>query len=184
MINVQKILFHETLFIIQEISKVSIKEIWKKFAEELLNSIRNHLTVINEVAESTLYGRHVILANIEILEFDSRRLMYELRYPPNGIFVDKILQTKIMKSCREIKEDIVDILKNNGVEETFKIDIRGRLMNLLETCNEIQFCAKDLDQTLNIEEKLEIYHAIKTEFKSSGMFNNIKYILFFFIIFF
>src|ERR1043165_8407485 len=54
-INIQKILYHEILFIIEESSNEltpeddrSIKEVWKIFAERLQISIQNHLRTIRE----------------------------------------------------------------------------------------------------------------------------------------
>src|SRR2546430_5433587 len=79
-INIQKVLLHEILFIIQEISKestfmisddfMSIEEVWKIFAERLQLSIQKHLYKISEVAASTHYDRHLLLVGVDILEFD------------------------------------------------------------------------------------------------------------------
>ncbi|CAI2180938.1 10853_t:CDS:10 [Funneliformis geosporum] len=183
MINIQKIQFHEVLFIIQEISKVSInttiensvniKDVWKKFAERLQTSIRNHLITFKGVAESTHYGRHLLLINVEILEFDLKMLMYQLRYPPNesGV-VNKVLRTKIIENCVRIKESIAYIFKSDGynnAEETLKSGIHVRLENLSKNCDEVVICAENLSKTLSIEEKLDVHRAMKTEFQSSGM---------------
>jgi len=182
-INIQKILFHEILFIIQEISKtlvvkiensINVDEIWKKFAEKLQLSIQKHLIIIKEVAESTHYGRHLLLVNIEILEFHLKILKYQFRYPPNGSsVVDITLQTKIKENCEKILEGISDILRSDGyqsAEKTFKSGIHERLENLSRNCKEVKICAENLGKPLSNEEKLEIHRAMKTEFKRSGMF--------------
>ncbi|CAG8591908.1 3194_t:CDS:10 [Funneliformis mosseae] len=182
MINIQKIQFHEVLFIIQEISKkqinltlensVNIKDVWKKFAERLQTSIQDQLITFKGIAESTHYGRHLLLVNVEILEFDLKMIMYQLRYPPNesGV-VDKALRTKIIENCERIKESIADILKSEGynnAEETLKSGIHVRLENLSNKCDEVVICAENLSKTLSIEEKLDVHRAMNTEFQSSG----------------
>src|SRR5205085_3647528 len=63
-INIQKIIFDEILFIIQEISKestsndpINIKGGWSKLAESLQHSIQNNLNNMRKVAESCHYDR-------------------------------------------------------------------------------------------------------------------------------
>jgi hypothetical protein len=186
-IYIQKIMHNEILFIIQEVLKestptatinentLSIKEIWKKFIERLQFSIKNHLNTIGEIAESTLYNRHLLLVNIEILEFDLKLLIYQLRFSPNESTNDDAedLQERITEKREDIKKRIENILESQGYkdsEEKFKNNIHARLVNLLENCNEIENCDLNLNNTLSIEEILEIYQAIKTEFKSSSTF--------------
>ncbi|CAB4384074.1 unnamed protein product [Rhizophagus irregularis] len=183
-INIQKILYHEILFIIQELSKelspattlienvLNIKEIWKIFIERLQISIQNHLNTIREIAESTHYGRHLILVDVEILEFDIKLLRYQLRHPPNsnGI-ISKALQDRITRKCKDIETRIVQIAnssRHKNSEKEFKKDVHKRLVNLLESCNEVKTCAVNLNKTLSNEEKSEIYRAMKTEFRGSG----------------
>ncbi|PKY21705.1 hypothetical protein RhiirB3_525223 [Rhizophagus irregularis] len=183
-IYIQKIIHNEILFIIQEVLKestptatinentLSIKEIWKKFIERLQSSIKNHLNTIREIAESTLYSRHLLLVNIEILEFDLKLLIYQLRFSSNESTNDDAedLQERITEKREDIKKRIENILESQGYkdsEEKFKNNIHARLVNLLENCNEIENCDLNLNNTLSIEEILEIYQAIKTEFKSS-----------------
>lgn len=186
-IYIQKIIHNEILFIIQEVLKestptatinentLSIKEIWKKFIERLQSSIKNHLNTIREIAESTLYSRHLLLVNIEILEFDLKLLIYQLRFSPNESTNDNAedLQEKITEKRKDIKKRIENILESQRYkdsEEKFKNNIHARLENLLENCNEIENCDLNLNNTLSIEEILEIYQAIKTEFKSSSTY--------------
>ncbi|CAB5387849.1 unnamed protein product [Rhizophagus irregularis] len=184
-VNVQKILHREILFIIQELSKestptatvientLSIKEVWKKFIERLQLSINNHLNTIGEIAESTHYGRHLLLVNVEILEFDLILFTYQLRFSPNestDIDDTKSLQERITEKCEDIKKRIVNIIESQrykNSEEEFKSDIHARLVNLLENCNDIENWDVNSSDTLNIEELLEIHQATKTEFKSS-----------------
>ncbi|GBC46709.1 uncharacterized protein OCT59_017758 [Rhizophagus irregularis] len=185
-INIQKILHREILFIIQELSKestptasiientLSIKEVWKKFIERLQFSIYDHLNTIGEIAESTHYSRHLLLVNVEILEFDLKLLTYKLRFPSNEStdFDDtKALQERITEKCKDIKKRIINIIESQrykNTEEEFKNDIHSRLVNLVENCNEIENWDVNLTDTLNIEEILETHQAIKTEFRSSG----------------
>ncbi|CAB4484431.1 unnamed protein product [Rhizophagus irregularis] len=186
-INIQKILHHEILFIIQELSKeitsfiiisaenenvLSIKEVWKNFIERLQLSIQNHLNTIREVAESTHYGRHLLLVDVEILDFDLKLLRYQLRFPPNGSsVVGRALQERITEKCENIREriaNIIDSQRYKNSEEGFRDGLYKRLANLLENCNEVENCAMNLSRTLSIEEKLEIHRAMKSEFNSSG----------------
>ncbi|GBB88735.1 hypothetical protein RclHR1_15310002 [Rhizophagus clarus] len=180
-VNIQKILYNEVLFIIQELSKkstsspvviientLSIEVVWKKFIERLQISIRNHLNAIREIAESTHYGRHLLLANVEILEFDLKLLTYQLRFSPNG---NTDFQENIIEKVKDIKKCIANIIESQrykNSEEEFKNNIHARLANLLEDCNEVENCDVNLINALNIEERLEIHQAIKTEFKNSG----------------
>jgi hypothetical protein len=175
-VNIQKILHHEILFIIQELSKES-KEVWKNFIERLQSSIQEHLNTIRKVAESTHYGRHLLLVDVEILEFDLKLLEYQLRFPPNGI-VSKALQDKITEKCKDIKERIIIIIgsqRYENSEEGFKNDIHKRLRNLSKNCHEVEDYAHNLSTTLSIEEKLEIHQAMQTEFKTSGTNKNLFY---------
>ncbi|RGB37018.1 hypothetical protein C1646_66236 [Rhizophagus diaphanus] len=185
-VNIQKILHREILFIIQELSKestptatiientLSIKEVWKKFIERLQFSIYDHLNTIGEIAESTHYSRHLLLVNVEILEFDLKLLTYKVRFPPNEStdFDDtKAIQERITEKCEDIKKRIMNLIESQrykNSEEEFKNDIHLRLVNLLEYCNEIENWDVNLTDTSNIEEILETHQAIKTEFKSSG----------------
>ncbi|CAG8680153.1 14226_t:CDS:1, partial [Funneliformis mosseae] len=70
-VNLQKFLYNETLFIIQEISKAEkliatkIQEFWYKFALNLQLSIQKHLNTIKEVAVSAHYYRYLLLTNVE-----------------------------------------------------------------------------------------------------------------------
>ncbi|GBC01063.1 hypothetical protein RclHR1_04050006 [Rhizophagus clarus] len=183
-INIQKILHHEILFIIQELSKeltpttmlvenvISIREVWRNFIGRLQRSIQGHLNTIREIAESTHYGRHLLLVDIEILEFDLILLRYQLRFPTNrnGI-IDKPLQNRITRGCNDIKSRIMSIANNyrrKNFEMEFKKDIHQRLTSLLESCKEVEACAVNLNRTLSVEEKLEIHRAMKTEFRGAG----------------
>ncbi|GBB88387.1 hypothetical protein RclHR1_14960002 [Rhizophagus clarus] len=183
-INIQKILYHEILFIIQELSKESsltdmdiedtldIKEVWKKFIEKLQFSIQNHLNTIGEIATSSHYGRHLLLVNVEILEFDLKLLKYQLRFPPNenGV-ISKKLQEKITEKCQDIVKRIIDIKeseKYKNCENEFRKGIQKRLLNISKNCIEVEDCAINLSKKLSIEEKLEIHRAMKAEFKGSG----------------
>jgi hypothetical protein len=191
-VNIQKILHCEILFIIQELSNeststasiientLSIKEVWKKFIERLQFSIYDHLNTIGEIAESTHYTRHLLLVNVEILEFDLKLLTYKLRFPPTDFDDTKALQERITEKCEDIKKRIINIIESQrykSTEEEFKDDIHSRLVNLLENCNEIENWDVNLTDTLNIEEILETHQAIKTEFKSSGTYR-IHFIIF------
>ncbi|GES93124.1 P-loop containing nucleoside triphosphate hydrolase protein [Rhizophagus clarus] len=183
-INIQKFLHHEILFIIQELSKEStpsgitientlnIKEVWMKFIEKLQLSIKNHLNTIRETAESTHYGRHLLLADVEISDFDLKLLKYQLRFPPDGNnIVSRALQKRITEKCEDIKKCIADIIESQrfkNSDEEFRNSIRTRLVSLLENCNEVEECAVNLSRKLSTEEKLEIYRAMKSEFNSSG----------------
>ncbi|RIA89999.1 hypothetical protein C1645_805971 [Glomus cerebriforme] len=179
-INIQKILYHEILTIIKELPKesrplaikdegvMSIKEAWKNFAERIQLSIQRHLYTIREVAESTHYGRHLLLVSIEILEFDLKMLTYQLKNPRNGSFVDRALQARMIRKCEDIKKRTAEITKSYkhiSAEEP-ESDIYTRLETLWENCNKVETCAENWHS--NIEEKLEIHQAMTTNFKSSG----------------
>jgi hypothetical protein len=180
-------LHREILFVIQGLSKEStptamiientlnIKEIWKKFIERLQFSIYNHLNTIREIAESTYYGRHLLLVNVEILEFDLKLLTYQLRFPSNRVDT-KDLQKRVTEKCENIKERIENIIESQRYKnsEEFKDVIHMRLVNLLENCNKVENFDVNLSNTLNIKE-IKIHQAIKTEFKSSGTYQNSFY---------
>jgi hypothetical protein len=179
-INIQKILHHEILFIIQELSKesnaivventMSIKEVWMNFIERLQLSIQKHLNTIREIAESTHYGRHLLFVDVEILDFDLKLLKYQLRFPPNGSnVISKELQERTTEKCEDIKKRIINVIESQrykNSEGEFKDSISESLADLLEDCKN---CAMNLSRTLSIEEKLEIYRAMKSEFRSSGI---------------
>ena len=60
--------------------------------KRLQQSIQSHLNTIREVAESSRYGRHLLFAKVEMLEFELTMLRFQLKYPPDGInVVDKDL---------------------------------------------------------------------------------------------
>ncbi|GBB94416.1 hypothetical protein RclHR1_02350015 [Rhizophagus clarus] len=167
-INIQKILHQEILFIIQELSKeptptdvtientINIKEVWKKFIEKLQHSIQVHLNAIGEIAVFINYDRYLLLVNVEILEFDLKLLTYQLRFPSDeSVDVDiKELQERIREKCEDIKKRITNIIESQRYkdsEEEFKNDVHARLVNLLENCNEIENYDVNLNNTLNIE---------------------------------
>ncbi|PKC03010.1 hypothetical protein RhiirA5_452565 [Rhizophagus irregularis] len=184
-INIQKILHHEILFIIQELLEestqndmvidhtLSIKEVWKGFIKRLQSSIQKHLNTIKEVAESTHYGRHLFLADVEILEFDFKLLKYQIKVAPtdkNGHISWK-LQEEITEKCKDIKNRIEVIIESNRFKDSereFKNSIHKRLLDLLENCNEVEEFAINLSGILRMEEKLEIHRAMRTEFRGSG----------------
>jgi hypothetical protein len=179
-INIQKILYNEILLIIQELLKRSMsiengamsgsEEDWKNFAKRLQISIKKHLHTVKELAESTHYGRHLLLINAEILEFDLKMLKYQLKYPPNKS-VDKALQERIIERCGEIKKSIFDIFGSDGYinsGEEFKSDIYERLNNLVNDCDEVKSCAENSSNTLSLEERLGIRRAMQSDFNSSG----------------
>jgi len=160
-INIQKILYHEILFIIRELSKkesipatinnvISIKEVWKIFAERLQISIRNHLHSIKDVAESTNYSRHLLLVNVEILEFDTKMI----EYSRNENYINKTFQEEI-KKYEDIEKSIIDISHSytyKNAEEGFKKGIHNRLENLWKNCKEVGY----------IEEELEIHQPLNS----------------------
>ncbi|GBC02767.1 hypothetical protein RclHR1_04800007 [Rhizophagus clarus] len=182
-ITIQKILYHEILFIIQNtkpshspalliriVKYKEQKERWKKFAEKLQISIQGHLYTIRQIAESSRYGRHCLLANVEIIELRTSMLKLQLKYPPDEV-VDKTLQTYTIEKCEETKKTIVNMIEyctNNNVEKEFKDFIFKKLDDLQKECDEIQVCAENLRKPISFEEKLEIHRAMQTEFVSSG----------------
>jgi len=185
-INIQKILFYETLFIIEEVprrsifsyifqSGIEVKDTWKKFAERLQQTIQSHLNTIREVAESLHYGRHLLLAKVEMLESDVNMLIFQLKYPPDGVkVVDVYKKLKIKQKCEEIKQQLIPNIKMSDeylyVDKEFKNGLEKKLVDLIKICNEI--CSENSNNTLSIVEKLEI-HRIKFEFEydSPGMYD-------------
>ncbi|CAB4430408.1 unnamed protein product [Rhizophagus irregularis] len=111
-----------------------------------------------------------ILSSISSETF--QETLSQLRFSPNESTNDDAedLQERITEKREDIKKRIENILESQRYkdsEEKFKNNIHARLVNLLENCNEIENCDLNLNNTLSIEEILEIYQAIKTEFKSS-----------------
>ncbi len=114
------------------------------------------------VVESTHYDRHKLLVEVDTLEFVLNKHTYQLKYPLNGIFIDKELQVIIVDNCRKIKKNTEEMLiceEYNNAEGVFKGRIRERLNNLLENCDKIEDCAKELKELRisKLEEKLEIH---------------------------
>ncbi|CAI2168909.1 11576_t:CDS:10 [Funneliformis geosporum] len=164
LVNVQKFLFNETLFIIQEISKAEkpiatrIKNVWYRFAENLQFSIQKHLNTIKEVSRNARYGRHLLLTNVEILELELNKNVYQLKYSPNRISPRLIS----MKICRNVRKEIMNTrcYEYSFAKGIFKNAIDIRLQKLLEACNTVE--------TSSIEGKLEIHRLMQNEFISSG----------------
>jgi hypothetical protein len=135
-IDIQKILHDEILFIIQELSLVTkdvtiIKELWRNFDEILKQSIQNHLRLIKDVAKSTDYGSYSLLVNVGILECD----FIMLRNPRSENFNDK---AGIIKKCEDIKRNIKNISESSSyvnAEEEFKKGILDRLDKLWGNCD-------------------------------------------------
>ncbi|PKC70238.1 hypothetical protein RhiirA1_502071 [Rhizophagus irregularis] len=132
-IHIQKILYNEILFIIEELSLVEknvtdIKELWKDFAEKLQQSIQDHLFIIKDVTKSTNYGIHSFLVNLEMIEFD----MMMLKYPHKRNFISK---AEIKKQHEGVVKRIADISKSfdyiNVEEEPRKV-IYNRIETLWE----------------------------------------------------
>ncbi|GBC08311.1 hypothetical protein RclHR1_08010001 [Rhizophagus clarus] len=133
-INIQKLLYDEILFVIQELSSITkdvtnIKDLWKGFAERLQKSIQTHLCLIKNVAESTDYGKYSLLAKVEILEFDFTML----RNSPNDY-------ASIMRKRDDIERTITNITNSSNfinVEGEFKKGIQDRLIRLWRSCDDI-----------------------------------------------
>ncbi|PKK57963.1 hypothetical protein RhiirC2_720872 [Rhizophagus irregularis] len=174
-INIQKILYHEVLFIIENakyaksnlfaISKnKECKKLWKIFAENLQYSTQEHLYTIKQTAESSRHTRHCLLANVELLELYTNMLKLQLKCPPNGI-VDKKLQTDTIEKCEDTKRDVVNMIEyciGNEIEKEFKDYILNkRLSDLQKKCDEIKTYAEDLNKTITFEEELEIHRSCR-----------------------
>jgi hypothetical protein len=135
-INIQKILHYEILFIIQVLSSVTkdvttIKGLWKDFNEKLKQSIQNHLRLIEDAARSNDYGRYSLLANVEILEFD----LIKLRNSEN--FIDR-LGTR--EKCEDIKRNIKDISNSptyTNADGGLRNNILNRLEKLWNNCDDV-----------------------------------------------
>ncbi|CAG8518815.1 4362_t:CDS:10 [Funneliformis mosseae] len=197
MVNLQKVLFNEILFIIQKIMKAErpiatrVEEVWKKFGERLLLTIEKHLNTIQVVAKSTRYGRHLLLVNVEILELGHYKHMYQSKYSPNRFAFDNIPQTRIMTGrIHNIFPNFstYNIIANGKLEshldnrlrdlikevESYDNDLNETTLTLQESvsirdeCYDLKPNKSDTIQETNIEGKLEIHRVIKTEFKNSA----------------
>ncbi|CAB4399021.1 unnamed protein product [Rhizophagus irregularis] len=176
-INIQKILYHEVLFIIENVvlfifaeTNKNCKKLWKIFADNLQLSIQDHLCTIRQIAESTHHIRHYLSANVELIELHANMLKLQLKCPPNGI-VDNKLQTCTMEKCEDIKKFIINMIKyctDNDIKKEFKDYILKRLSDLQKKFDEIKTYAEDVSKTITFEEELEIRRVMQTEFKSSG----------------
>ncbi|CAB4391624.1 unnamed protein product [Rhizophagus irregularis] len=135
-IDIQKILHDEILFIIQELSLVTkdvtiIKDLWKNFDEKLKQSIQDHLRLIKDAAKSTDYDSNSLLVNVGILECD----FIMLRNPHSENFNGK---ADIIKKCEDIKRNIKDISESSSyvnAEAKFKKSILDRLDKLWYNCD-------------------------------------------------
>ncbi|PKY55180.1 P-loop containing nucleoside triphosphate hydrolase protein [Rhizophagus irregularis] len=169
MINVQKILYGEILFIIHTFeSEFNMREeIWITFAQRLQQTIQQHLYAIREAAELANYGRYFLLVNVEILELDLKMIAYQLRYQQNDTLIDNATQKRTKKKCEGIKERTVEVCKNyrandnNEIEgRAFKSDIYKRLEILWENCDKVINCVENsstsVDSFLGTEELSEM----------------------------
>jgi hypothetical protein len=182
-INIQKILYYEILFIIENTIVFSphlsnkiknCKELWRNFAQNLQLSIKEHLYKMWKIAETTRHRRHYLLANVEMLELHASMLKLQLKFQPK--VYDNALKTYTIKKCKDTKRGIVDVNNYcicNDIEKEFKDHIFKRLNDLQKKCDEIEICAEDLSKTLSYEERSEIHRAMQVEFMSSGAFDNL-----------
>ncbi|CAG8568516.1 1267_t:CDS:10 [Funneliformis mosseae] len=148
-INIQNILFHEILFIIEEVPRksifsylfqrvVEVKYTWQKFAERLQRTIQSHLNTIIEAAEPLRYDRHLLLSRVEILESEIKTLIFQLKYPQDGVKdTDKL---RIKQGFGGIQRSLLNIKTSDEythvVDKEFSSDLEKRLSYLLKNCYE------------------------------------------------
>jgi hypothetical protein len=124
-------------------------------------------TIIQKCKESK-YGRHLVLASLELVEFDYQVCRFTLNNPLT--YVNDLIKKEIKTQCDKIRKDCKKILTDILPEvelEYFQGQCVDRIDKLLKNVEELQSAAENFGQ-LTKEEKLEIYRAMSSEFSGSG----------------
>jgi hypothetical protein len=183
-VNIQKAMFHEVSQIISElpktespyeasrgISALETRKNWIIFCRNIIDSIKNHLETICQTCKESKYGRHLILASLELVEFDYQDGRFTLNNPPT--YVNDTIQKEIKMKCNKIRKDckkiLTDLLPTVDLEY-FQGQCTDRIIRLLSNVDELQLAAENSRQ-LTKEEKLEIFRAMSSEFIGSGKIN-------------
>ncbi|CAG8445859.1 16122_t:CDS:10, partial [Cetraspora pellucida] len=180
-VNIQKIIFHEVSKIISELPKetltatetaiqrVSYSKNWINFGEYMIGTVRKHLDSIITIAQENQYRRHLVLASLELAEFEIKAERFKLRYPPTGI-VTPTIQDAVKNKCAEIEKICIhicdEVLPKMNVEH-FEKECKSRVDKILLEVLDLHAAALK-DRPLTVEEKLEIHEAMKFELQGSG----------------
>ncbi|RHZ73529.1 hypothetical protein Glove_230g154 [Diversispora epigaea] len=186
LINIQKAIFHEVSKIIPElptptemnqrlISDIPIhflyKGYWMDFANFLIDSLRNHIEHIIQIAEESKYNRDFVTSSLELAEFECRAQRFKLRnFPPTGL--NPIQQSEIKKKCSKIEMNCLNIknVKLSSMvdaDDYFRKQCNERIATVFREIEQLRNAA-DNSGGLSYEEKLQIHRAMKQEFSGSG----------------
>ncbi|CAG8817058.1 17381_t:CDS:2, partial [Racocetra persica] len=115
------------------------------------------------------YRRHLVLASLELAEFEIKAERFKLRHPPTGI-VTPTIQDSVKNKCAEIEKICIQICdevlpKMNA--EHFEKECKSRVDKILLEVLDLH-AAAIRDRPLTTEEKLEIHEAMKFELQGSG----------------
>ncbi|CAG8548421.1 10476_t:CDS:10, partial [Dentiscutata heterogama] len=180
-VNIQKAIFHEVSRIIPELpretnveinsitQRISYNKNWIKFGGHVIETVRKHLDSIITIAKENQYRRHLVLASLELAEFEVKAERFKLRYPPTGI-VNPIIQESVKNKCAEIEKICIhicdEVLPKMNVEH-FEKECKSRVDKILLEVVDLHSAAMK-DRPLTYEEKLNIHKTMSTEFQGSG----------------
>ncbi|CAG8640251.1 1615_t:CDS:10 [Funneliformis mosseae] len=185
-VNAQKIMFHEVVRIISElpntevphseerqgyISVLATRKNWIGFCGRIIDSITNHLEKIFQTCEESKYGRHLVQASLELVEFEYQVGRFNLNNRMNPqISISEPIKREIIEKCNKIRKDCKKIQRDYLQKinlEYFQGQCEARIVKLLNDVNELQEKAENYGQ-LTREEKVSIYRAMSSEFSGSG----------------
>ncbi|CAG8801260.1 18798_t:CDS:2, partial [Gigaspora margarita] len=180
-VNIQKAIFHEVSKVIPELPKETLVEVeasvqrvsynknWINFGERVIATIRKHLDSIITVSQENQYRRHLVLASLELAEFEVKAERFRLKHPPTGT-VNPTLQESVKNKCAEIEKICIhicdEVLPKMNVEH-FEKECKSRVDKILLEVVDLHSAAMK-DRPLTYEEKLDIHKAMSNEFQGSG----------------
>ncbi|CAG8573395.1 3095_t:CDS:10 [Funneliformis caledonium] len=170
-VNAQKIMFHEVVRIISElpntevphseerqgyISVLATRKNWIGFCGRIIDSITNHLEKIFQTCEESKYGRHLVQASLELVEFEYQVGRFNLNNRMNPqISISEPIKREIIEKCNKIRKDCKKIQRDYLQKinlEYFQGQCEARIVKLLNDVNELQEKAENYGQ-LTREEK-------------------------------
>ncbi|CAG8550528.1 6058_t:CDS:10 [Dentiscutata erythropus] len=180
-VNIQKAIFHEVSKIIPELpretnieinsttQRVSYNKNWINFGGHVIETVRKHLDSIITIAKENQYRRHLVLASLELAEFEVKAERFKLKYPPTGT-LNPIIQESVKNKCAGIEKICIqicdEVLPKMNVEH-FEKECKSRVDKILLEVVDLHAAAMR-DRPLTYEEKLNIHKAMSTEFQGSG----------------
>ncbi|CAI2179568.1 15854_t:CDS:10 [Funneliformis geosporum] len=153
------------------ISVLATRKNWIEFCGRIMDSITNHLEKILQTCEESKYGRHLVQASLELVEFEYQVGRFNLNNQINPhVSMSEPIKRAIIEKCNKIRKDCNKIRRDYLPSinlEFFQGQCEARIVKLLNDVNELQEKAENYGQ-LTQEEKVAIYRAMSSEFSGSG----------------